>query len=216
MSKVKVLLVDDLSILRLGIVSMFEDHPSIEIVGEASNGKEALEVLQHETVDVVIMDIDMPVMDGIEATALVKNRFPSVKVLIYSSEDDYEVIIEAVKAGVEGYLLKTEQMQDIERAIKTIVNGKNYLSEKLTQTVIVHLFQNKESLIPACETDCELSSREREILTLILSGQPNIEIARQLSLSKRTVETHRYRMMKKIGANNTAGLFHYALENRLI
>jgi len=215
MKKNTVFLADDHPILRDGLRSLLSDQPDIEVVGDAANGLEALEGVLKLQPDIVLMDIAMPMLDGIEVTAKILEENPSIKVIILSIYDTSEHIYKALRAGAVGYLLKEAAGIEVVSAVRAVVNGQRYLSQKISEKVIDDYVRNREEI--AQESLLELlSSREKEILILVAEGHTSAEIANQLFLSPKTVDTYRSRLMKKINVTDIPSLVKFAIRHELI
>ncbi|MCA1752233.1 MAG: response regulator [Cryomorphaceae bacterium] len=206
--KIKLLIADDHRVLRDGLVLMLKDVPHIELAATAENGEEVLEIMESTAVDVLLMDIQMPVLDGFETAKIVAERFPKTKILTLSMHSERVYIERMHSAGIAGYLLKSAGKEEIIKAIKRVHGGEQYFSSEVT-AALLSPSGNKQAAI----TSSELTRREREILGLIASGMTNPEIADKLCLSTDTIKTHRKNMMRKLDVNNTAGLVTYALEH---
>ncbi len=188
-----------------GINARLQDEPGIEVVGQASNGREALEVAEQVAPDLVLMDLTMPVMGGLEATRCFKQKQPAVRVLILSMHDNQEYILKVMQSGASGYVLKDVSSSELIKAIETVYEGKTYFSSSASETL-----SDRSGTVPP------LTDREQTVLTLISAGQCNKVVARQLDISVRTVETHRLNIKKKLGVQTTAGLIKYAFEQGLV
>lgn len=214
MANVKIAVVDDHEIVRDGIRILLEDEPGFEIIFEAQTGKEAIEKCETHDVDLVIMDITMPVMDGIQATKIIKEKRPELKVLALTMLSEDQHIRKMIKAGASGYILKSSGKEELITAIKSIMSGKHYFSDEATQSILQELV-NPEVPKPTPPDNVELTDRELEVLQLIVNEYTNQEIADELFISVRTVDAHRRNLLQKTGAKNTAGLVKYAIENKL-
>jgi DNA-binding NarL/FixJ family response regulator len=213
---IHLLLTDDHPVVTNGIKLLLQDVPDIICVAEARNGAEALEALALQQIDVVMMDIEMPVMDGIKATELISRRFPQVNVVAISIYADYPHVQSMVKAGAKGYLLKNCGKQELEQCIRKVYDGGTFFSDDLTDVLLAGMqgkFVKKEGSSQFLPT---LSRREKEILKLIIDEMTTAEIAEKLFISVGTVETHRHNMMNKLGVRNTAGLVRVAITNALV
>ncbi|HEY4652617.1 MAG TPA: response regulator transcription factor [Pontibacter sp.] len=212
---VRVIITEDHRILRQGLRMLLQEDSGIEVVGEACNGKELLELLSHTPADVVLMDINMPEMNGFEATEQVVKNFPETRVIALSMLNNLPFVQKILQCGASGYLLKTSGKDELRSAIKLVANGTNYISGELS----MHMLSNSLAADqPETETreQAGLSKREIEVLTLIAEGFTNAEIADKLFTSKRTIETHRQNILEKTGAKNTANLVKYAIGHKLI
>jgi len=213
MANVKVLLVDDHEIVRDGLKTLMDSQHGLDIVAEAEDGSEAVEACQKYEIDLIIMDINMPGMDGIEATKKIKETCPDVKVLALTMSDSDVHIRKMIEAGASGYILKNAGREELKKAIQAIMNDQHYFSDKATQSVMMELVRSKgkqKGVGPS-----EMTDRELEVLGLIVKEYTNQEIAKKLFISVRTVDAHRRNLLQKSGARNTAGLVRYALENGL-
>lgn len=209
---IHILIADDHQMFIDGIRSLLEDSPDIVVVGEARTGLEVLEQCNEKQVDIVIMDINMPEMDGIHATRELVKRNPGVKILGLSMYNDREYISDILKAGAMGYILKNTGKESLLNAIATLQAGNNYLGDEVSKTLLNSFMKNPQSP-PLME---KLSGREIEVLECIATGRTTHEIAEQLFISKNTVETHRKNLLYKLKARNTAELVNNAYKQRLI
>lgn len=214
MANVKVLLADDHKIVRDGIKLMLETQVGIDVVAEANNGVEALEQLKEVLIDIVIMDINMPEMDGITATKEIKNEYPDVKVLALTMSNDDLHIRQMIQAGASGYIMKSAGRNELKDAIISIMNGKHYFSDEATHSIMMDLVKGKGK--PSTPDSVHITDRELEILELIVQEFTNHEIAEKLFISSRTVDAHRRNLLQKTGARNTAGLVKYAFQHNII
>ena len=209
---IHILIADDHQMFIDGIRSLLEDSRDIVVVGEARTGIEVLERCGEKQVDIVIMDINMPEMDGIQATRELLKRHPSVKILGLSMYNDREYISDILKAGAMGYILKNTGKESLLNAIATLQAGNNYLGDEVSKTLL-NSFMKHPQTPPSME---KLSGREIEVLECIATGRTTHEIAEQLFISKNTVETHRKNLLYKLKARNTAELVNNAYKQRLI
>lgn len=214
MGTVHILLVDDHKIIRDGIRAMLQDDSSLVIVEEAENGADALSKIKDMEVDLVIMDINMPGMNGIETTRLIKEYDNTIKVIALTMLDEKENIKAMIEAGASGYILKSAGEEQLINAIATVMNGKYYFSDEAARSVMMDMVYNRE---PEKKTkgDVNLTERELEVLNLIVEEYTTQEIAEALFISVRTVDAHRRNLLQKTGARNLAGLVRYAIENDL-
>ncbi len=214
MANVKVLLADDHKIVRDGIKLMLESQVGIDVVAEANNGIEALEKLKEAIIDIVVMDINMPEMDGITATKEIKAEYPDVKILALTMSNDDLHIRQMIKAGASGYIMKSAGRSELKDAINSIMKGKHYFSDEATHSIMMDLVKGKGK--PTSTDTVHITDRELEILELIVQEFTNQEIAEKLFISSRTVDAHRRNLLQKTGARNTAGLVKYAFQNNVI
>ena len=212
MDKIRVLLVDDHAIMRDGIRALLGLNEDIEIVGEASEGREAIEKTKELSPDLVIMDIAMPRIDGLEATRRIKKQNPNVKVLILTQYNNKEYILSAVKAGAAGYLPKRALGSELVSAVRAIQRGESFLHP----TVATALIEDYQQQATTQDPYDQLTPREREILKLLAEGQSTREIAEALFISQKTVIGHRSKIMEKLDLNNKADIFKYAARKGLV
>ncbi|MBO9699333.1 MAG: response regulator transcription factor [Sporocytophaga sp.] len=215
---IKILLVDDHGIVRDGIKATLSSEKNIKIIGEASNGIEAIEQVKKLTPDVVIMDISMPEMNGIEATAIISDRYPNTKTLVLSMHDNEDYILKSIESGAYGYLLKDTGKEEFIKAITTISKGDKYFSTPVSSIIAEGYLQKiKKGSAPDDDSDdFGLTKREKGILKMIINGNSNREIADSFTISIRTIETHRFNIMKKLKVKNAAELVKLALENKIV
>jgi DNA-binding NarL/FixJ family response regulator len=211
---IRVFLVDDHTVLREGLRNLLAHEPGLAVVGEAGNGQELLDQLPAAPTDVVLLDLHMPVLDGLATTQRLRAEFPEVRVLILSMEAHELSIGQVLEAGALGYVLKNADKGEILVAIQAVAAGKRFLCSELGLSMLDKVLNAPpDSPTPA---DTALSPREREVLQLVASGLTNGEIAEQLYNSKRTIETHRQNIIAKTGAKNTAALISYAVRQGLV
>ena len=209
----KLLLVDDHKIMRHGIRSLLEKQAGMEVLEETNNGRSAIELARALSPDVIIMDIAMHDLNGIEATRQITTELPEVKVIMLSMHSDRQMVADALQAGASGYLLKDCEFEELVRAIETVVSNRTYLSPEIAD-ILVENFVRKS---PSEESSASsvLTSREREVLQLLAEGKTTREIANTLCLSTKTVETHRRQMMEKLNIYNVANLIKFAIRKGL-
>ncbi len=213
--KKRILIVEDHTLLRAGIKSLLSQDPDLEIVGEADNGRDAVRAIEALAPDLVLTDLSMPGMNGIEAITDIKRRYPKTLVLVLTVHKADEYIHESLRAGADGYILKDATHDELRIAIRSVLNGKTYLSPDISKKVITgYLGTDKHaSHTSAWET---LTHREREVLKLVAEGHPNKYIADYFCLSVKTVEKHRSNLMKKLDLHNASMLTAYAIEKGLV
>jgi DNA-binding NarL/FixJ family response regulator len=211
---IRVVLVDDHTILREGINALLSREPDIEVVGEAANGLEALEQVARLEPHVVIMDLVMPHMNGLEATRQIRERHATVRVLILSMYDDDEYVREIIQAGASGYVLKRVATDDLVRAVREVHKGSSFLYPPIAAKLIDYVRSGEWG--PAGADDRPLTPRETEVLRLIAEGNSNPAIAETLGVSKKTVESHRASIMRKLDLHDVTDLVKYALKRGLI
>jgi DNA-binding NarL/FixJ family response regulator len=215
LTPVRVIITEDHIILRQGLRMLLSEDPGLEVVGEAGNGVELLELLAHTPADVVLMDINMPEMDGFEATERIIAKYPDTKVIALSMLNSLPYVQKIMNCGASGFLLKTTGKDELRSAIKLVAGGTNYICSELS----ISLLSNSTAPVAARNEKVEqtgLSKREIEVLVLIAEGFTNAEIADKLFTSKRTIETHRQNILEKTGAKNTANLIKYAIGHKII
>ncbi|MDD4189696.1 MAG: response regulator transcription factor [Mangrovibacterium sp.] len=208
----KIVIVDDHTLFRNGLRILLNSLHNYRVVAEAANGQEFLDLLDKTETDLVLLDIDMPVMDGITAARLALNKLPGLKIITLSMYGEEDYYYKMVDAGVKGFLLKNSDMNEVKNALEAVYDGGNYFSSELLQTLVNSL---RTSSKPK-EFHIDLSDREIEILLLICQGFSNQEIGEQLFISKRTVDKHRANILEKSQCKNTAQLVMYAIKNKLV
>lgn len=214
MNKIRVLLADDHTILRDGIRALLEDQADIEVVGEAEDGQATVKMAARLKPDVVVMDIAMPLLNGLEATRQIQRDLPQVKVLILTMHENEEYIRQVLAAGALGYVLKDAAARDLIGAIRTVYQGEAVLSPAITRLVIEDYLRWGD--IRPQDTSNGLTSREREVLQLIAEGYTNKGIAEILSISVKTVQTHRTNLMSKLDLHDRGELIKYAIQKKII
>lgn len=212
--RITVYVADDHAIVRDGLKVLLNEQPDIEVVGDASDGRETVRQVLELEPDLVLMDINMPELNGIEATRQIVENCPSTQVVILSMYATQEHIFRALKAGARGYLLKESAGIEVVKAVREVISGKRYLSEKISDEVIDEYIRLRD------QTDEEdllsrLSPREREVLQLVVEGKSSAEIAATLYLSPKTVETYRSRLMQKLEIHDIPGLVKFAIQHGL-
>jgi two-component system, NarL family, nitrate/nitrite response regulator NarL len=211
--KLKLLLVDDHRLFREGIRASLVHFPSIMPVGEAANGKDALRKCKELRPDVVLMDLNMPEMSGLEATPLIREKFPNTKIIVLTVHDNKEYIFKILRAGAHGYLLKDTSPEELARAIESVAQGGAFFSPGVSNVLLQDLqTANRQDAIQ----ESELSGREQEVLRAIAQGKTTKEVATDLNLSDRTVETYRVRLKRKLNARNVAELLNHARKRQLL
>jgi len=211
---IRVLLADDHQLVRAGICSLLEKIPGVEVVGEASNGREALELVRSELPDLVLMDIAMPVLGGIETLSRITKKFPRTRVVILSAYATEDYVSRAFHAGAAGYLLKYAATVELETAIRLVAQDKTYLSPAISRIIINgYLERGVESELNPL---ARLTDRQREILHRIAEGETTKEIASSLGVSVKTVEAHRLQLMARLDIHDVPGLVRYAIRNGLV
>lgn len=208
--RIRILLADDHAILRDGIVSLLDADPEFEIVSTATGGYEVMEFIQKHAVDICLLDINMPGLDGIETAKLIRAQHPGIRIIMLTTYNDREIIAELVHAGVSGYLLKNSDKQELGEAIRKVMKGRHYFSEEVERIILGGLPDRKTTEV------ITLTEREIQVLQLLAREYTNEKIAAELHISFRTVETHRKNIMQKTRSGNLAGLMKYAYSKGLI
>lgn len=210
MDKIRLLLADDHPLIRAGFKSLLGKSERFEIVGEAENGKELIEMGNTLIPDIILSDINMPVMNGLNALEQLSKQQPSIKFVLLSMHEEREYILNALKIGASGYLLKNIERFELERAIFTVYEGGKYFSPAITN-ILAESFSK-----PDINESYDITPREKEVLELVANGNSTKQIADQLGISIRTVESHRINMLKKMKASNTAELIKKAIDMKLL
>jgi DNA-binding NarL/FixJ family response regulator len=215
MKKLRILLADDHVVMRTGLRALLERQPNLEVVGETENGRETIALATSLLPDVLVMDVGMPVLNGIEATQTIVTQCPTIAVVILSMHADESYVMRALKAGARGYLLKDSGAADLISAIQAVSQNKSFFSPKVSRILAedyIRVLKQKG----AVDTYDLLTSREREILQLLAEGKANKEVAADLNISPYTVETHRSHIMEKLNLHNPAELILYAVRKGII
>jgi DNA-binding NarL/FixJ family response regulator len=213
MSAIRIALVDDHALLRAGIRALLEKLPGIEVVGEANNGREALELIKKKGPNVILLDISMTELGGLEALPRIVKDFPAVKVLILSAFANEEFVLRALRSGAAGYMLKDAAAEELELAIKAVANDKTYLGPSISRTVVETYLQRTTGEQGLIE---QLTARQREILQLIAEGKNTKGIASTLDISAKTVDAHRLQLMARLDIHDVPGLVRYAIRSGLV
>ncbi|MES2837863.1 MAG: response regulator transcription factor [Bacteroidota bacterium] len=213
---IRIVLVDDHPIVRDGIKNIIDSENDLLVVGIANNGVEALKIINDTKPDIVLTDISMPEMNGIELTQKIVDNIdlPNTKVIVLTMHDSHSYVNSALESGAKGFLLKDSESTEIIKSIKEVFAGKKYVSKTVSQILVSDMLNTKKEI--ADENKLEISKREKEVLLLIAEGLSNKEIATKLFLSTRTVDAHRYNIMQKLEARNTAELIKIAVKHKLI
>ncbi|MFB9864598.1 response regulator [Rufibacter immobilis] len=215
---IKVILVDDHTLIRDGLKSLLKSERTIQIVGEAENGQQLLELLETTTPDVIMLDLNMPIMDGFETLGHLQQKHPNAKVLILTMLDQESYVHKVRSSGAMGYVLKTAGRDELVHAIKTVANDNSFICSEVALRLLNRVNSEGTTVSESNPkgNNPELSKREMEVLRLIAEGYTNAEIADKLFASKRTIESHRQHLIEKTKARNTATLIKYALQQGLI
>lgn len=216
MEKIKIILADDHQMFLDGLSSLLSQLKEVQVLAAVKSGSEVLEKLKGSSPDLVIVDLNMPVLNGIETTKAIKTNYPGIKVLGLTMENDLQSVTAMLEAGASGYILKNTGKAELELAIKQVMNGDPYLSQSISTQLAQNLLQNfQQKKEEENELDL-LTERELEILKMIALENSNTEIANALFISPKTVETHRKNLMRKIGVKNSLGVYKFALKHRLV
>ncbi len=212
-NKIRILVADDHALVRAGICALLEQRPRLEVVAEAQDGNEALRLAAELQPDIVLMDIAMPSLSGLEATRKLEKEWPNVRVIILSMHSDEQHVLQALRAGAAGYLLKGASFEELDLAITSVVNGDIYLSPSISRPLVSEYLRRAVNDHPARE---RLSPRQQEVLQLIAEGKTTKQVALTLNVSVKTAETHRAQLMRRLGVNDVAGLVRYAIKIGLV
>jgi DNA-binding NarL/FixJ family response regulator len=213
MDKIRVVIVDDHAMVRAGFRLLLEQMKDVEVAGEANSGRRAIELVRTEHPDLVLMDIGMDGMNGLQATARIAQEFPDTKVLMLSMHANEEYVLQATQAGAYGYILKDGERHELEIAIRLIAQGKTYFTPAVSRRVLDRYMSRLDAEIGPLE---RLTPRQREILQLIAEGNSNKQIASILNISLKTVDTHRMQLMERLDIHDVAGLVRFAIRTGLI
>lgn len=207
MSPIKIIITDDHQLFRKGLEFILGEYPDVEIIGQASNGKELLDLLEYATPDVILLDINMPVMDGLAAAAALQNQKTPYKILVLTMFDEDEQYNQMIELGAKGFILKDADNNELIQAIRKVAGGGNYYSQDL----LLNLLRKKPDA-----NEIEISEREREVLELICKGFSNMQISDTLHISQRTVERHRANLLAKTNSANSVSLVIYAIRKGIV
>ena len=218
MSDTRILIADDHPIFIDGIISLIDGIDGFTVVSTAVNGQDAINKIEESQPDIILMDINMPGMDGVEATRRIKSDYPDVKVIMLTMYDEIRLIKDVLEIGARGYILKNIGRNDLIKALETVSNGQPFLDPAVQEKMIISLSGQEEEEVdePNAELVNSITQREMEILQLIALGLTSSEIAKKLFISKNTVETHRKNLLGKLNVKNTAALLKFAYQNGLV
>lgn len=216
MKKIKLVIADDHNLFRKGMTAMLNQIKDFELIGEAANGKELLDLLTKVTPDIALLDLQMPVMDGVETTEQIQIHFPNLKVIIVSMHEEDRFIIHLLEKGVNGYLLKDSEPGEVENAIRRVMADGFYYSDFVSKALHRKIITRATPPTPLFNSKVNISPREMEVLQQLCEGLSTLDISEKLYVSPRTVEGHRLRLLEKTGTKNTAGLVAYAFKNDLL
>jgi len=212
---IRIMLVDDHTLVRHGVKALLESQEGFDVVGEAENGREAVIKVRELIPDVVIMDIAMPVLNGIEATRQIKKEFPAVRVIALSMYTDDDYIYKVLKAGASGYVVKSAPAPELFAAVRSASAGNPFFSPVISRKMMENYLKD-DSAKEQSRGQENLTSREREVLQLVAEGNTNNEVAQSLEISVKTVETHRAHIMSKLGLRDVGGLIRYAVKHGMV
>ena len=210
MEKVKLLVADDHNIVRDGIVSLLQSEGSFVVIATAGNGYEVMDIVSKRDIDVCLLDINMPGLDGMETAKLIREKKPGIKIIMLTTYNDKEIISELIHIGVSGYLLKNSDKQELVEAVHKVMKGRHYFSEEVENIILQGLNEKKSPEV------MPLTEREIQIVQLLAKEYTNDKIAKELTISYRTVESHRKNIMQKTKSHNLAGLLKYAYSRGLL
>ena len=215
MSKIKIIIADDYKIFREGLKVGLSADEGLEVIAEADNGEDLVKLLDAYTPDVILMDLKMPIMDGMEATKIVRKKYPTMKVLVVSMYEDDKFIIHLMENGANGYLLKNAEPDEIRRSIYAVHENGYYFNDLVNKALLKKLVL-KNNFKPSFNQNIDLTEREQEVLKMICEEKTAAETAKEIFLSPRSVEGIRQRLIEKIGVRNTAGLVMFAVKNGIV
>ncbi|MBI3005595.1 MAG: response regulator transcription factor [Ignavibacteriales bacterium] len=216
MDKIRVLLADDHALVRSGLIRLLEPHKDIVVIGEAEDGEEAIRMAKQLKPDVVVIDLSMPKVSGIEASKILKKECPSAHVLVLTMHENEEYVYQILKSGAGGYILKNAGRDEIATGIRSVAKGERFFSPRVSEIMVEgYLKKAQEREKKTQEPEVPLTAREKEVLMLIAEGMNNQQIAEKLYISPRTADTHRTNIMQKLDIHDAANLVRYALERGL-
>ena len=217
MDKIRILLADDHTLIRSGIATLLQSIKDFSVVGEAEDGEDAVHKTGELRPDVIVIDLSMPKLSGIEATKIIKKRYPETNVLVLTMHENEEYVYQILKSGASGYVLKSAGKDELAAAIRAAAKGEKFFSPKISQLMAEGYIKRVEKgTSDSAKGDVPLTRREREILALVASGLTNQQIAEQLYISPRTVDSHRTNIMQKLEIHDLANLVRYAIEHGII
>jgi DNA-binding NarL/FixJ family response regulator len=217
MNTISVILADDHPMIRSGIRMLLKEADDISIVGEASNGEEAVTLTRDLTPDIIVLDLSMPKLSGIEAVRIITRRYPKTRILVLTMHENEEYILQIVKSGASGYIIKTSGKDELLKAIRTVAAGEKYFSHRVSEILVEGFIRKSDTgEEPNADKAGPLTRREKEILALVAQGLTNQEIGKKLFISHRTVDTHRTNIMQKLDIHDVANLVRYAVQHGIV
>ncbi len=217
MKKTKILVVDDHPLVRFGVINQLKTCEEYVVVGEAEDGEDAIAKTKALGPDLVIMDIFMPGISGIEATKLLRKKYPTTRVLILTGFENEDYVYQIIRSGAGGYVLKSVEKEELLDAVRAVMRGEKFFSPRISKLIVENFIRKAEGqIIPIPVDDEILTKREREILVLVADGLTNQQIAEKLFISARTVDTHRTNIMQKLNIHDVANLVRYAIDKGLV
>ena len=219
MRKIKLALCDDHNLFRVGLASILTQIPDFELILEAANGQELIDKIPRKTPDVVLLDLQMPVLDGIATADYLRENHPLIKIVVLTMHDEDRMVLHLLEKGVSGYLLKDADPGEVEKAIRKVMDDGVYLNDFVSRAMLRKMINTPTAVKQSSSfynSKVLLSEREKEVLKLICEGMSTAEISEKIFLSPRTVEGHRLRILEKTGTKNTAGMVAYAFKNNLV
>ncbi|MBI3585634.1 MAG: response regulator transcription factor [Ignavibacteriales bacterium] len=214
MDKIKILLADDHALIRSGITTLLQGSADFFVIGEAKDGVEAIQKAKELNPDVIVIDLSMPKLSGIEATKIIKKKHPHIRVLVLTMHENEEYVYQILKSGASGYVLKSAGKEELSSAIRSVARGEKFFSPRVSQIMTEgYLRRAEEDEVKGRQDDVPLTRREKEILALVANGLTNQQIADQLYISPRTVDTHRTNIMQKLDIHDVVNLVRYAIDH---
>lgn len=214
MDKIRILLADDHALIRSGIATLLQSSADFSIIGEAKDGEEAIQKAKELNPDVIVIDLSMPKLSGIEATKIIKKKYPHIRVLVLTMHENEEYVYQILKSGAGGYVLKSAGKEELSSAIRAVARGEKFFSPRVSQIMAEGYLRRAEGdEVKEWQSDVPLTRREKEILALVANGLTNQQIADQLYISPRTVDTHRTNIMQKLNIHDVVNLVRYAIEH---
>ncbi|TAK58881.1 MAG: response regulator transcription factor [Bacteroidetes bacterium] len=218
MKKIKIIIADDHDVVRTGLGLLLKSNPEFVIIGEAKDGDEVIDMVGRSKPDIILTDISMPKINGIELTRTLKQTYPELKILVFTVHENEEYVYQMIRAGANGYVLKNADKDELFHAIQAIIAGEWFFSTNISKLLIKdYIDRSRNELLPAKESgEPHLTKREIEILQYIAEGFTNVQIAEKLFLSVRTINTHRNNLMQKLNIHETASLVRYAMQRGIV